>query len=177
MEGRAPQSYPRASSSTRRYLTANSSVEPRCSFTAKVASRNEGNQISGPRSAERHDALTVVTKLAEPPRVEGRDPGRAPPAQQLGEIERAARRHAHAMPGEPGANRQMVFRIQPAHQRPAVARVAHGAGPAMLDRHALGDELLEARFDPALDVVGETVVESHFAVEVEVTPAAHDESQ
>src|SRR5258706_9940653 len=92
-------------------------------------------------------ALARLFELPEAGRIEGRDPGSGPEAEQLREVLRAGRGHPHAVPGEPGADRQMVGGVEPADQRPAVAREPHDAGPAVLDRGALGDQAAQALLD------------------------------
>src|SRR2546425_8628214 len=79
------------------------------------------------------------------------------------------------MAGEPGAHRQVVRVVEPARQRPAVAGEAHRGRPAALDHGPLGHQLVEALLDAGLDGRGWPGVVAHFAVEVEVAPAADRE--
>src|SRR5215470_18324030 len=152
----------------------NREYRPR-SAAGKVSSRPRPAALLG-GDAERDQVLARLLELGEARWIEGRDPGCAFPTQEVREVERACRRHAQAVPREAPADREVVRGVQPADERPAVAREPHRARPAMLDRDALRDQLAEPALDATLDPVVRRHVVAHLAVEVELAPAADDQA-
>ena len=66
----------------------------------------------------------------------------------------------------------MVCGVEPADQRPAVAREAHGARPAVFDGRATRNQLAQAFLDRGLDRRGDLGVVTALGVELGVAPAA-----
>ena len=80
------------------------------------------------------------------------------------------------MPGETGADRQVMRGVQPADQGPAVACITHRSRPAMLDRGALGHEIAQTGLDRLLHGGRRGLLVHRLGLERDVAPAADHES-